>query len=451
MTFVIVFLFSSSLLRPVSRAELQGGFARVNITPPLGIPLIGSKGRPSGAILDDLYARAMVLREGNTTIALISVDLLYTPLDEITSPVRRRICEKTGIPETHVMICATHTHSGPEVFTLSKFPPEQRISASKTDQSYLNILIRKMADSVMMANQNIQSVKIGLAKSELPDLVFNRRTKTPDGSIVMTWSVTAEEAATRKIRTNPDDLTTVSFSMSKNPVLSFGPVEAGVWILRVEDADDRLIGSILNYACHPVCIYPSMPTTISADYPGDAVTFVEETEGGICLFTLGTAGDMVPYQRGLDAHKRIGRSLGADAVERLQYVPTSDALTVDSARKDVRFPAKNIPSPVKQDKPDEDNETIQTEIQILRIGEVYILGLPGEVLAEIGLEIRKRANVEKLIMVSLCNDAIGYVCHNAAYEEGGYEPGTATHLAQGAGEIMVKESLEIINRIRNKK
>jgi hypothetical protein len=438
-------------LCPACQADLQGGFAKVNITPPLGIPLIGSKGQPSDAILDDLFVKAMVLRDGQSTIAIVSADLLYTPLDEITNPVGRMICEKTGIPETHVMICATHTHSGPEVFALSKFPPEQRIPASKIDQSYLGILIRKIADSVLMANKNMQSVKIGLAKGQLPELVFNRRTKIPDGSIVMTWSVTAEVAATQKIQTRPDGVTTVSFSMDgKNPDLSFGPVESEVAILRVEDANDRLVGSILNFACHPVCIYPSMPTTLSADYPGDATNLVEEIEGGICLFTLGTAGDMVPYQRGLDAHRQLGRALGAEAVRRLQFVKTSEAITVDAIQKEVVFPAKNVSLPGGHEKSNEAKEMIRTVIQILRIGDLYILGLPGEVLAEVGMEIRKRASLEKLIMVSMGNDIIGYICHNAAYDEGGYEPGTATYLEKGAGEIMVNESLDVINRIKQK-
>jgi len=66
---------------PAGQAALKGGFAKVNITPPLGIPLIGSKGEPSDDIIDDLYAKALVLNDGNTTIAIVSADLLYTPVE----------------------------------------------------------------------------------------------------------------------------------------------------------------------------------------------------------------------------------------------------------------------------------------------------------------------------------------------------------------------------------
>jgi len=81
------------------------------------------------------------------------------------------------------------------------------------------------------------------------------------------------------------------------------------------------------------------------------------------------------------------------------------------------------------------------------LGDVYVLGLPGEVLVEVGLEIKKRAEVENLLIVTLANDAIGYVCHAQAYEEGGYEPTSGTDLAKGAGEIMVDQALALIEDI----
>lgn len=440
-----------SFLCPCSQASLQGGCAKVNITPPLGIPLIGSKGKPSDVILDELYAKALVLSDGRTTLAIVSADLLYTPLEEITQPVRKIIRDKTGIPEQNILVCATHTHSGPEVFTLSKLPPEQRIDPSKLDQPYLQTLNRKIADAVFLAQQKMEKVKIGAAVGSAPELLFNRRTKKPDGSVLTTFSVPAEAASTRKIEIGQDGTTLVSFTLTgTNSDMKFGPVEPRVWILRVEDSNEVLIGSLMNFACHPVCIYPSMPTTVSADYPGDATEVVEHTEGGVCLFTLGTAGDMVPYQRGLTAHRQLGRALGGEALRRLQFVSTSADLSLDAIQKEIRFPAQKGPAESSKQS-DAIQEVIRSEIQILRLGDIYILGLPGEVLAEVGMEIRKRTDIDKLILISLSNDIIGYVCHQDAYEEGGYEPDSATYLAKGSGEIMIREALELIGRIKQRK
>ncbi len=446
---VLAILVFNHFFCPAGQAALKGGCAKVNITPPLGIPLIGSYGKPSNDVLDELHAKALVLNDGNNTIAIVSADLLYTPLEEITKPVREIIKEKIGIPEQNVLICATHTHSGPEVFTRSKVPREGRLPATQIDQFYLQTLIRKTASSVMIAYKNMQDVKIGTAKGRIPEIVFNRRARTPDGSAVMTWSVTTEIAATREIKTCPDGSTAVSFTLDANePNLTFGPIDPEVWVLRVEDANNNIVGSIVNFACHPVCVYPDLPTAISADFPGDAADLVEQTEGGVCLFALGTAGDIVPYQRGVKAHKQVGRALGAEALRRLQFVSTSDQATLDAVKKEVKFPVKKLVSADGEKKADKVAEYITTEMQILRLGDVYILGLPGEVLAEVGLQIKKKAGIEKLLIISLSNDAIGYVCHSRAYEEGGYEPGSGTNLEKGAGEIMINQALDNLGQIK---
>ena len=73
--FVFFLLISCS----AAQAALQGGCGKIDITPPLGITLIGSKGYPSDSIRDNLFAKAIVLSDGAETIAIVSTDLLYTP------------------------------------------------------------------------------------------------------------------------------------------------------------------------------------------------------------------------------------------------------------------------------------------------------------------------------------------------------------------------------------
>jgi hypothetical protein len=443
---------------PAGQAMLKGGCAKVNITPPLGIPLIGSYGKPSDDILDELYAKALVLNDGSTTLAIVSVDLLYAPLEEITNPVREIIKEKIGIPEQNALICATHTHSGPEVFTRSKLPPGKNAPALEIDQSYLQTLIKKIASSALIAYKNMQEVKIGAARGEIPEIVYNRRAKTKDGSVKMAFTL-PDEVTTIRRATEYTEGTEKTKKSSEVSVLSvaksrierelvFGPVDPEVWVLRVEDANGQIVGSIVNFACHPVCIYPSLSTSISADYPAYATQVVEEIEGGTCLFTLGTAGNIVPIKRGLKPCRQIGKALGAEALRRLQLVSTSGNVTLKAIRKEIKLPTKKAPSEDKTAKNSKTTDYVNTEIQVLKLGDIYILGLPGEILVELGLEIKKRAGLENLLIVSLSNDVVGYVCHTQAYEEGGYEPGSATNLAKGSGEIMIKEALDLISQIK---
>ena len=427
-------------------ASLRAGSAKVNITPPLGVKLIGSKGYSSDSILDDLYAKALVLSDGETTLAIISLDLLYSPLEDITQPVRDIVTEKTGIPSQNILVCATHTHSGPEVFRRKKLAPEKETPADDIDQFYLGSLIRKIAGSVSIAYKNMQEVKIGAAKGDLPEIIFNRRPRKPDGKVEMAFTLPVEVTATRKIVRDGEGNVKVSFTVPDKE-FEFGPVDPDVSVLRVEDMDGGIVASLVNFGCHPVSIYPHLSTAISADYPAYTTKVVEQSEGGICLYALGLAGNIVPIQRGVEPRKQIGKAIGGEAVRRLQFVGTKGDVTLKALKKDVRFPTKK-PSSSEETTGADTTGYITTEIQVLRLGDIYILGLPGEVLVEVGLEIKRRAGVEKLFVISICNDSIGYVCHSRAYEEGGYEPTSATRLAKGAGEIMVSEALNLINGIR---
>ena len=445
-----VILLSGHILCSAGQASLRGGCSKVNITPPLGITLIGSYGKPSDSILDDLYAKALVLDDGCTTIVIVSTDLLYSPLEDITQPVRDIITEKIGIPAQNILVCATHTHSGPEVFSRSKLAPEKEVQADDIDQFYLGSLIRKIAGSVSIAYNSMQEVKIGAAKGSLPEIIFNRRPRRADGSVEMAFTLPLEITATKKIETDSEGNVKVTFTLPDDKKLEFGPVDPEVCVFRAEDMYGGIVASLVNYGCHPVSIYPHLSTAISADYPAYTTKVVEQAEGGICLFTLGLAGNIVPIQRGVEARKQIGKAIGGEALRNLQFVGTSGDVTLKALKKEVRFPAKK-PSSSEVAIDADTTDYITTEFQVLRLGDIYILGLPGEVLVEVGLEIKRRAGLEKLFIISLSNDSIGYVCHSRAYEEGGYEPTSATRLAKGAGEIMVSEALDLINQTKQRR
>ena len=134
--------------------------------------------------------------------------------------------------------------------------------------------------------------------------------------------------------------------------------------------------------------------------------------------------------------------------EFLHFVSTFDEVTLKAMKKSVTLPLKKTLPPDRIMDVDKTKRTLTTEIQILRIGDIYILGLPGEVLVEIGLEIKNKAGIENLFIISLANDTVGYVCPRGAYKEGGYESGLGTNLAEGAGEIITKQALNIIKQMK---
>ncbi len=451
LTWVLVVFLSLYIFCPGAQAELKGGCAKVNITPPLGIPLIGSYGKPSDDILDELYAKALVFNDGNNTLVIVSCDLLYTPLEEIAGPVRKIITEKTGIPERNILVCATHTHSGPEVFTKSKFRTAGDAPPPAIDRYYLDTLVKKIAGSALIAHKEMRQVKIGAAKGQAPEIVYNRRPKNNDGLVKMAFTLPPEVRATRKVVVEPGgDVRTTFVLPDDKTEWKFGPIDPEVCVLRVENTAGEILASLVNFGCHPVSIYPYLSTSVSADYPAFVTSVVERAEGGLCLFTLGLAGDAVPFDRGILPRRQIGRAVGGEALRRLQFVTTTDDVTLSGLKTEVEFPSK--PQTAENAASDDKiSEPVTSEIQVLRLGDIYILGLPGEVLVEVGLAIKKRAGLENLFIVTLSNDAIGYVCHSAAYDEGGYEPAGATNLAKGAGEIMIEQALELIDKIKQER
>ena len=234
--------------------------------------------------------------------------------------------------------------------------------------------------------------------------------------------------------------------------MNFGPIDPELCVLRVEDANGTLVAAVANFACHPVSGDQDRERFyyISADYPGYTARLVEQAEGGNCIFLLGTAGDMNPIRLNRrNPRVQIGKALGGEVLRRIQFVPTVDQVTLSGLKRPVTLPIKKGLPADRLLAAGKDAETRNTEIQVLKIGDIYILGLPGEVLVEIGLEIKGRAGIENLLVVSLANDAVGYVCTRQAYKEGGYEPVSGTDLAKGAGEIIIDRALELIGQIKS--
>ena len=445
-----VILLCEIIFCPACRAALKGGCAKVNITPPVGTWLSGYGGRdkPSDGIVDELYARALVLDNGSNRIAIISVDLLWVPL-QMTNQVRAILKDKIGIPGQNVLICATHTHFGPKIYAETKIGPE--VSDNTVDSSYVQTLVKKITDSAFLAYKRMEDVKIGAVKGDIPEIVYNRRPTRADGSVQTTFTLPLEVTSTREIQRSPDGSVSVTFTLPpEQPALTFGPVDPEAWVLRVENAEGQIVGSVVNFACHAVSgsAFADWFYSISADYPGETMRVVELLEGGVCLFTSGTAGDIVPLRRGKKPRYEIGRALAGEAVRRLQFVQTSGDIDMAAMTREVKLPLRKDLSPDRIIAADKDKTHLTTEIQVLRLGDVYILGLPGEVLVEIGLDIKKKAGLENLIITAVSNDTIGYVCHSQAYEQGGYEAVSGTNLAKGGGELIVNYALDLLAEVK---
>src|SRR5690606_13343748 len=178
---LLVLLTAAVLTAPVLSADLQVGASVTKITPPRGVPMAGYYHiRLNEGTHDHLYARSLVLSDGNTRAAIVSCDLIGMPR-EIATKSRQLIQERTGIPSDHVMISATHTHTGPVMSPDSLSRASGR--AKELGLSYLEELPGMIADSVATASQKVKPMRTFSAVVEEPSVSFNRRFLMKDGTV----------------------------------------------------------------------------------------------------------------------------------------------------------------------------------------------------------------------------------------------------------------------------
>ncbi len=425
----------------VGAPPLSAGAAKTRITPPLEIPYLTSSGAgtsaPFQSVHDDLFARALVLDDGNQALALLAVDSLgydddiLGPGRNFTRELRQRIAARTGLQPGAIMLAASHTHSGPETLDLS--PLRQTRGA----EEWLERHREQLADTVISA--------------------WERRTpvRCYSGSIVATglqrYRRIALKAGGESRRGPIPPASEIATPFQLDETLS---------VLYFATLDGQPHSVVLNYTAHPV-VAMTLPH-VSADYPGAASALVEQTlAGSVCLFTNGCAGNINPNQvaTNFDDVDAIGRSLGNSALKCVEGLksaaPLADTrLAVISER--VELPGRPSP-PLDEAKSPAlkarwvrlaeklAKGPIRAEVQVMAVGPVRWVGLPGEPFVETGLALKQAGAT---FVVGYANGYIGYLPIRRAYAEGGYEVdfGVWSRVAPGSAEMLQSIGERLLDR-----
>src|SRR5688572_6194551 len=137
-----------ALVLALALQELKAGAATSNVTPPLGLPIVGNwNSPPAGHVHDELHARCLVLDDGKTRLAIVIVDnvgIARNVLDE----ARQLVAEETKLPPANLLMSSTHTHSACSA----------RGEGELSD--YSKFLARRIADGVRRAVRNLEPAKI---------------------------------------------------------------------------------------------------------------------------------------------------------------------------------------------------------------------------------------------------------------------------------------------------
>ena len=417
----------------------RAGAATSNITPKLGTSINGnmSDGKATH-IHDELHSRAVVLDDGTTKLAIVINDSCLIPR-EVFDEAKRLTTEATGIPASHMLMSATHTHSAAS---------SASVFQSEADMEYRAFLAVRIADAVRRAHNNLAPARIGWGKASVPDQVHNRR-----------WHMQPGTKLTNPFGT--EDLVKMNPGM-KSPALlkPAGPTDPEVVFITLQRTNGQPLALLANYSLHYVGGNPG----ISADYFGAFADRIQQLLGAdrqdppfVGLMANGTSGDInnIPWRDG-DTNKYapgekirvVANRVAAEIAVSLREVKLHDWLPLAAAQKEltlgVRKPdaaalarAKDILARAPNQFPrlkglDEiyARETVQMAdypdrveliLQALRFGDLAITAVPCEVFVEIGLELKAKSPFPASFTISLANGYNGYLPTPAQHALGGYE------------------------------
>jgi hypothetical protein len=424
---VLVILVTLLTSTPAVPAQLRAGTARAEITPPLGSQLYGYGARGtavSTAVHDPLFAKALVLADGASTIAIVNLDLGSFGR-RYAEAVREKVRAAAGI-ET-VLLVASHTHSAPRFD--EGFP--------SADRPWLRELEQRVAGAVIEAAAKLEPARLRLGEGTL-DGCHNRRRVHDDGTVEMLWANRGGEPTS--------------------------PIDQRVTVLALDRADGTALATVVGFACHPVVLGPEN-LELSADYPGAMMAAVESAAGGQAMFLQGAAGDTnpnwdktPPAEGGFERMQELGRALAAEVLRVRPGARELEATPIATRRRVVRLePRWDLESPaVREAFVSQGGERIfeyyrqrfaierDAEITTLLLGPSLGLAFfPGEFFVEHGLRLRQttRTLLPHVLFVGYTSGELGYFPTIEAAAQGGYGATEGTLVEVGAGEKLVDRAL----------
>ncbi len=442
---------------------MKVGFSRVNINPMMGIELAGYFiERRADGILDDLEANAIAIEQGGERVLMISIDHVGIE-KELIQVYKPMIIKATGVPEDHIFISCTHTHTGPKT----------RGELDDKALSYIDFLGRRLCDVSVFAIADLKEAKMGYGIGKAPNIAFVRRFRMKDGSI----------------QTNPG-------VNNPNIVAPVGDVEERVSVLRFDRKDAETV-VLVHFGNHPDVIGGNK---ISADWPGMLRRNTEKALDNVkCIFFNGAQGDVnhvnvhptVGYLNGCfidfdDVARGYGHAnymsrviLGGvlQVFDKVHYVdvdrisaklrdiqiasnkadpadlPEAHRINdLHEAGKDSELPYEGmmlttvVAEAARMVRLENAPDAFEIPITGLRIGPICFIGIPGEPFTGIGRGIRDTDDphgFDMILPVCITNGYEGYFPMKDSYDEGGYEARSSPFKA-GVAEKIIEEGKAMV-------
>ena len=449
---VLLVALAAVLVGTVAQAaELRAGRAAVDITPSKGMPMAGYYHvRLNEGTHDELQSKAIVFEYGSERAALVALDLVSIPKRFVVE-ARRLIEARNGIPASHVMISATHSHTGPSMGSRLQRADNK---AAKIAADYHKALPGLIAESVEQAVADLQPATVSAAVGHEDSISFIRRFRMEDGSTG--W--------------NPGKL-------NPNIIEPLGEIDPAVPVVYFETPDQKPLATYVNFANHLDTVGGM---EFSADYPYTVAKMLAEVRGPemVTAFTIGTAGNINHLdvksgtpQKGHGEAARIGTILAGEVLRTFRKLEMAEPGAVQGSRRIVPLKTPTVTSEDvtwaqgvvdRYGKPgaspfydqvkafkflelkEHNGKPIDAEVQVITIGdEIAWVALPGEIFVELGQAIKLASPYPITIIAELANGSIGYVPDRRAYPQGAYEVISA-RVPEGSGEKMAEAAIDML-------
>ena len=450
-------------------SDFKAGYARVNTTPMLGIAIEGYYvPRFASGILDELEASALALECDGRRVLLISVDVCGIEA-KLSRRYREAIAQAAGVSPEDIFLSATHTHTGPAVTHLDTFEADDA-----PIERYAAFLGERLADAARMALADLKPARMAFIVGQAPDRVaYIRRYKMKDGT---TWTCPP-----------------INDPNIDHPI---GELDQRVNVLRFDrEGGDTVV--LVNYGLHADTINGDL---ISPDWPGWMRRTLRDALGVRCMCFVGaqgdvgsthvfpSGGDMNDTEISFDNEMKspgmarfIGRALAGTVLQVYDKAEYVDVDTIDILHRQVAVPA-NLPAPEDLPRAHEykalheagrDADIPYTAMELttvvaeairmcnlehgpaefhleltgVRIGDIALIGLPGEPFTDIGRGLKKAPGWRLVLPCCITNGYEGYFPMKEAYDEGGYEARSSVYRA-GVAERLIEAGVGLLGEMR---
>ncbi|MCU1489218.1 MAG: hypothetical protein JWM85_623 [Acidimicrobiaceae bacterium] len=472
--------------------SLLAGVARIDITPPMPADCMGfvRRSEPATGVLAPLTATALVLEDsdGNRAV-IVAMDLVALGCAQ-ADKMREMVASAVGASPDAVFLNYSHTHAGPHVTegSLRKLGGSMRTIFEK-ERLYIQSLPYEIVGVATLAARDLIPVRLAAGSIEVPGISANRRERTEDGRTILGWNPDApldDELIVLKLATESGETLAIVANFACHPVVlggenpNVGPDFPGALRSLVES---NLGGKCLFLAGAAGNVLPlegfheeAGPEVVFGERLGYAAmhvaaqTFPYSTH--VERLDYGSVTPISLYRRVPDDPQRPQKiSWGAvradlplkplptlEEVEKLlegyrsTWQEAVDAGKPQSALNPLDYHVQWAENSVARLKSGEVIETsVSAYVQAIRIGDLAIVGLPGEPFNEIGRAVKDASVAPFTLFAGYSNGYVGYFPTAAEYPYGGYEPSYSHHntelleqVAPESEDILVRSCIEAI-------